>query len=120
MEKPATEEEAFGMLSKLSGNTHTVHTGVAVCLLESGGRSKEFTKCAESTSVTFSVLPEEVIRAYIASGEPMDKAGSYGIQGSGGSMVSGIKGCYFNVMGLPLNRLSKLLIEVLGKTSEGA
>jgi len=50
----------------------------------------------------------------------MDKAGSYGIQGSGGSMVSGIKGCYFNVMGLPLNRLSKLLIEVLGKTSEGA
>ena len=51
------------MLSKLSGNTHTVHTGVAVCLLESGDRSKEFTKCAESTSVTFSDLPEEVIRA---------------------------------------------------------
>ena len=113
MEKPDTEEDAFRMLSTLSGNTHRVHTGVAVCLVRSESEPTKVSKHSETTTVTFDDLPEKVIRAYIASGEPMDKAGSYGIQGSGGSMVTGIQGCYFNVMGLPLNRLSKIIANVL-------
>uniref|UniRef100_A0A7S3E1T7 Maf-like protein n=1 Tax=Chloropicon laureae TaxID=464258 RepID=A0A7S3E1T7_9CHLO len=121
MEKPSDKQHAFEMLKQLSGNSHRVHTGVAVCHFEiprrdgSDGKAVPlaFTKCSETTAVTFSDLPDEVIHAYIESGEPMDKAGSYGIQGAGGSMVSGIQGCYFNVMGLPLNRLSKVLIDLL-------
>ncbi len=101
MEKPKDEDHAFEMLRKLSGNTHKVHTGIAVCTLTLNDQGEEAysetSKCSETTSVTFSDLPDEVIRAYIGSGEPMDKAGAYGIQGSGGSMVSGIAGCYFNV-----------------------
>ena len=114
MEKPSSKEHAFEMLSRLSGNTHKVHTGVTICELKSDIKEDAvFTKSSETTSVTFSELPEQVIHAYIESGEPMDKAGAYGIQGAAGSLVTGIQGCYFNVMGLPLNKLSKMLIETL-------
>ena len=101
--KPKSEAEAFDMLSRLSGRTHTVYTGVAV--LSGNERSNE----VEATEVTFRSLTEREILAYIATGEPMDKAGAYGIQGKGSLLISGIKGDYFNVVGLPLNLLGQML-----------
>ncbi len=101
--KPADAEEAAAMLKLLSGRTHTVYTGVAVV-----SNSKTQT-LVESTQVTFCALSDGEIREYIATGEPMDKAGAYGIQGYGGKYITGIDGCFFNVMGLPLNRLYNLL-----------
>jgi len=113
MEKPADREDAFAMLRKLSGRTHRVHTGVTLCYSGWDGDGIVTRKFAETTCVTFSELADEVIEAYIASGEPMDKAGAYGIQGMAGSFVEKIDGCYFNVVGLPLNRLSREIIAVL-------
>ena len=101
--KPASEEAAFSMLSALSGRAHTVCTGVTVMQ-----GSKLLTE-AESTRVYFAPLSEETIRAYIRTGEPMDKAGSYGIQGMGALLVEKIDGDFFNVMGLPMRRLSTML-----------
>ena len=101
--KPADAEEAAAMLKLLSGRTHTVYTGVAVV---SSGTTQTL---VESTQVTFCALSDGEIREYIATGEPMDKAGAYGIQGYGGKYITGIDGCFFNVMGLPLNRLYNLL-----------
>ena len=94
--KPKNEEDAFGMLSSLSGRCHTVYTGV--CLMKDG-RTDIF---HVATEVEFYTLTEDEIRRYIASGEPMDKAGAYGIQGKGFVLVKGIHGDYFNVVGLPL------------------
>ena len=101
--KPADEAEAFDMLSALSGRTHQVYTGVA---LMQGGRTKSASEC---TDVTFRPLTEGEIRGYIAAGESMDKAGAYGIQGRGALLVEGIRGDYFNVVGLPVCRLGKML-----------
>ena len=107
MGKPARKDEAFQMLSKLSARTHIVFTGVTVMQ-----GKKMFTEY-ERTSVRFRELTEREILAYIETGEPMDKAGSYGAQGIGSLFVEGIEGDFFNVMGLPLCRLSKML-EKLG------
>ena len=101
--KPRTEEEAVQMLRQLSGKTHEVYTGVA--LLSEGEELVE----AERTEVTFRELAEEEIRRYVASGEPMDKAGAYGAQGRGAALVSRIDGDFFNVVGLPLCRLGQML-----------
>lgn len=101
--KPADEEDAVRTLLKLQGNTHQVYTGVTVLVCEQGGW-KTFT-FAERTDVTFYPVSEEEIRAYVKSGEPMDKAGSYGIQGTFGIYVKGICGDYSNVVGLPVARL---------------
>ena len=101
--KPSSQEEAKKMLSILSGRDHIVYTGVTVMQGE-----KCFTEF-ESTVVTFRELSEREIDAYIKTGEPMDKAGAYGAQGIGSLFVEGIKGDFFNVMGLPLCRLSKML-----------
>lgn len=101
--KPADEREAFGMLSALSGNRHRVYTGVTVL---KGSRS---ITSHEETIVTFRELDPEEIMDYIATEEPMDKAGAYGIQGLGALLVSGIEGDYFNVMGLPVFRLGRIL-----------
>ena len=104
--KPSSEGEAFSMLSALSGRVHRVYTG---CCLRTAGRSETFVSEAE---VEFYPLTEEEIRAYIATGEPMDKAGAYGIQGRGCVLVRGIRGDYYTVMGLPaaevIRRLRKL------------
>ncbi len=105
--KPKDEEEAFRMLDMLSGREHTVFTGVAVLDTESG-RWETF---VEGTKVRFSTMSEAEIRAYIASGEPMDKAGAYGIQDLGSLFIEGIEGDYFNVVGLPICKLGKLLKE---------
>ena len=91
------------MLSALSGRTHTVYTGVA--LLQGGRALVEH----EATAVTFRPLSQGEIRAYVDTGEPMDKAGAYGIQGLGALLVERLEGDYFNVMGLPLCRLGRML-----------
>lgn len=101
--KPADPEEAAGMLRALSGQEHRVYTGVAVA---HGGR----TLCeAERTRVFFREMTDREIRAYVASGEPLDKAGAYGYQGLAGLFVERIEGDYFNVVGLPLCRLGRML-----------
>ena len=91
------------MLAALSGRTHTVYTGVTVC------RNAVTVTQHEATSVRFRTLTPAEIAAYAATGEPMDKAGAYGIQGLGGLLVEGIQGDYFNVVGLPICRLGLIL-----------
>lgn len=106
--KPKDEAEAFRMLSGLSGKTHYVYTGVALLCADTG-RMK--TVC-EETAVTFRHLSEEEIRTYIATGEPMDKAGAYGIQGKGGALVEKTEGDFQNVVGLPLCAVRHLMKEM--------
>ncbi len=101
--KPGDEADAARMLSALSGKSHQVYTGFTV---RRGGR--EIVE-HEVTTVSFRPLEVEEIRRYIATGEPMDKAGAYGIQGVGALLISGIEGDYFNVMGLPVFRLGRAL-----------
>lgn len=96
--KPASAEDAMAMLARLQGRSHQVLTGVA--LVEAGGRILE--SHVERTDVTMRPAGERELRAYVASGEPMDKAGAYAIQGAGGVLVTSIAGCYANVVGLPL------------------
>ena len=101
--KPKDRNEAFEMLRRLSGREHTVFTGVT---LLSPGRSETFTS---ATKVKFYDLTDEEIRSYIATGEPMDKAGAYGIQGYGCILVEKICGDYFTVMGLPIAEVVRRL-----------
>ena len=101
--KPRSREHAAQMLRKLSGREHSVYTGVTVI---SGAQSVSF---AEKTVVEFFPLTEEEIAGYIATGEPMDKAGAYGIQGRGALLVKRIDGDYYNVMGLPVGELYQRL-----------
>ena len=101
--KPRDQEDAFAMLSALSGREHRVYTGVTV--LRGGQAATEH----EETAVAFRALSPEEIRDYIATGEPMDKAGAYGIQGVGALLVQGIRGDYCNVVGLPVFRLGRML-----------
>lgn len=103
LEKPADAEDARRMLRLLSGRTHQVITGV--CLVVTGFERTE----AEITQVSFSQLSDEEIAAYVHSGEPMDKAGAYGIQGIASRWIGRIEGCYFNVVGLPVARLYRML-----------
>ena len=102
--KPKDEEDAFKMLEALSGMTHQVYTGVT--LIEADGSVHTFAEC---TDVTMYENSKELIEAYIATGEPMDKAGAYGIQGKGAVLVKEIKGDYNNVVGLPLARVYRYL-----------
>ncbi len=101
--KPSGPEQARAMLRRLSGRTHEVCTGLTLC------RGEEILTQAEHTLVTFRPLDEGEIAAYVRSGEPLDKAGAYGIQALGSLFVSGISGDYSNVVGLPLCRLGKML-----------
>lgn len=129
-EKPNDAKDAFNMLSKLSGQKHTVFTGIALVTplqptqppvdLERAipiippSSPKEcidyvVTTFHEATDVTMTEMTDQIIQAYIETREPFEKAGGYGIQGIGGSLIEGIRGDYFNVMGLPLHRLCKEL-----------
>ena len=110
LEKPNDEEDAFRMLAAMSGRMHEVYTGIAVC------KDGKTTTAFQVTKVWFRDLSEDAISRYIASGEPMDKAGAYGIQQKGALLVRGIEGDYFNVVGLPLCKLCEVL-EDLGCTT---
>jgi len=105
--KPANSDEAVEMLRALSGREHQVITGIAV-VDAAGGRIRSDVVV---TGVKFAPLSEDVIARYMATGEPMDKAGAYAIQGFGALLIEWIDGCYFNVVGLPLRRLAELLGE---------
>ncbi len=105
--KPEFEAEAEECLTLLSGNTHQVHTGVAIVDIE-GNRWP--TACT-TTEVTFRDLSKTEIKAYIKTGEPMDKAGAYGIQGIGAIFVEKIVGSYSNVVGLPLELVARMLAD---------
>ena len=106
--KPVDEEDAAVMLRKLSGRSHEVYTGVAVITIV-GGRTHVTEQFHECTRVRMRDISEEEIAAYIRTGEPMDKAGAYGIQGRAAIFISGIDGDYYNVVGLPICHLTTVL-----------
>ncbi len=108
--KPKDKQEAAQMLRLLSGNTHQVMTGVTVI------SDRREVSCTEVTEVTFRQLTENEILRYVDTLEPMDKAGAYGIQGGAAKFVEGIRGDYFNVVGLPVCKLSQILRDFMEET----
>ncbi len=102
--KPKDEADAKHMLSMLSGKLHSVFTGVTFVFIDKSGKTGEYT-FYEKTDVTMYEMSEKEIDGYIASGEPMDKAGAYGIQGKGAIYIREIAGDFYNVMGLPIGKL---------------
>ena len=117
--KPRDKDEAVSMLSRLSGRTHEVYTGLSL------RRDDLVCTTHQITSVRFRSLTGADIARYVQTGEPMDKAGAYGIQGYGAMLVSAISGDYFNVMGLPVCRLGQILaaqfgLDPLALAAEGA
>lgn len=120
LEKPTDEADAKRMLSRLSGRNHCVHTGVAVYLVPAttGSSNDDATATlmasfTDTAKVCFAQYNESDMDAYIATKEPMDKAGSYGIQGIGGQFVKFVEGDFFTVMGLPMHRTSLVLAEAI-------
>ena len=105
--KPQDRYEAADFLCRLSNDYHYVYTGIAICY-----KNKVFTTY-EKTKVEFKNLTAEEIEEYIKTGEPMDKAGAYGIQGYGSQFIRKLNGCYFNVMGFPITKFYELLKEIL-------
>ena len=107
--KPKDRADAVRMISELSGTTHRVITGIALTV------NGETHSAYEVTEVTVDPIPMEEIERYVDTGDPMDKAGSYGIQGDFSRWVRGIRGCYFNVVGLPMNALNRLWFDCMGE-----
>lgn len=125
--KPYSADHAREMLARLSGRTHEVITGVSVWMIllneteEKGGDGKvslAFRSFTESSHVTFKELSKEDINAYVATGETIDKAGAYGIQGKGGALVEKYEGDYNNIVGLPVDALLKNFPDILKETIE--
>ena len=110
--KPEDEEDAARMLRMLSAREHHVYTGVTLC--GTAGQEERKITFHEESTVHVAKLSEEEIRSYIDTGEPMDKAGAYGIQGSFMKFVSGIEGDYFNIVGLPVSHLYQALKQFIG------
>lgn len=106
--KPADGTEAKRMLSRLSGRMHQVLTGLTLIDVATGTELSEL----ERTKVKIRTLSAQEIEDYVRTGEPLDKAGAYGIQGQGAALVEGIEGCFYNVVGLPLAKLAKLLTKL--------
>lgn len=106
--KPADTKEAQRMLQRLSGRTHQVMTGVCIAHRDPHGVITSDVE-ADVTEVDFAAISSDEIAAYVRSGEPMDKAGAYAIQGRASRWIPGIRGCYFNVVGLPLARVCRML-----------
>jgi septum formation protein len=106
--KPRSTDDARRMLEKLSGRTHSVVTGIALVRIPDAER-RTF---VESTLVHLAALSSEEILRYLATGEPHDKAGSYAIQGHAGRFIPRVEGCYFNIVGLPLSRLYRALVDL--------
>lgn len=107
--KPANRDQATRMLGLLSGGWHSVYGGVCIVWLDRG----EERRILEETRVRFNRLSIEEIKAYVDTGEPMDKAGAYGIQGVGSVLVAEVRGCFYNVMGLPVSSLVRELRSML-------
>lgn len=105
--KPADAADAVRMLQMLAGAEHQVHTGV--CIAKDG----EMDNFVVTSTVEFYPLAEAEIQAYVATGEPFDKAGGYGIQGGAALFCRGIRGCYYNIMGLPVSRVARALRKFL-------
>lgn len=103
--KPSSFNEACRMVERLAGNEHQVFTGIALA----GPTGCKAESSFEVTRVRFRPLDRKHIELYVSTGEPFDKAGAYGIQGFGATLVESVEGCYFNVMGLPLTRLIRML-----------
>ena len=112
MGKPADEEDAFSMISSLSGKKHQVYTGIAFIKITGDGSRSVITH-AEKTDVFVRQMSSEEIRAYIATGEPSDKAGAYGIQGRFAAFIDRIEGDYYNVVGLPAAYVYRTLKELI-------
>lgn len=112
--KPRSPQAAREMLAKLAGKTHRVVTSVAAIRLSD--HAEKLT--TETTRVRFALLSADEIADYVMTGEPLDKAGAYGVQGIGGRFIEKIDGCYFNVVGLPLARLYRMLIDLGWKSDE--
>lgn len=106
--KPKDKEDAFEMLKRLSGKIHKVYSGIVIFDTVKGRVTRDYA----CTEVKFSHITDEEILKYISTGEPMDKAGAYGIQGFGGVFVEWIKGDFYNVVGLPINKLKYMLREM--------
>ena len=112
--KPKDEEQASNMLNELSGCTHSVFTGVCI-ILKKDDQIVDKSSFCEETKVTMYPLTREEIKDYIEGGEPMDKAGAYGIQGEAGMFIEKIDGDYYNVVGLPIGRLIREIKRVCKK-----
>ena len=108
--KPKDRDDATKMISSIAGKTHAVYTGVTVFYTGDNGEEKSFT-FHEETLVDVAPMTDEEIKAYVATGEPDDKAGGYGIQGQFAIFISGIRGDYYNVVGLPIARLYREMQE---------
>ena len=107
--KPKDKDDAVRMLKLLQGKQHSVYTGVSLVYLKEGiAQTRTF---VEETKVYVAPMTDEQIEAYVATGEPMDKAGAYAIQGHAALWCAGIEGCYYNIMGLPVHRTAQLLRE---------
>lgn len=106
MEKPVDEDDAVRMLGRLAGMTHEVLTAIAL------RHGEELREAVDVTRVTFRMADEALLRAYVATGEPMDKAGAYGIQGYGAALIERVEGDFFGVMGLPLRLVLRQLEEM--------
>lgn len=117
--KPASDSEARGMLRRLSGRSHHVSTGICLLVAAGDGTAAAKRSFVETTKVTFHNLSDAEIDAYVASKEPADKAGSYGIQGLGRLFVDGIDGDYFNVVGLPVARVAREIATLTGHDGLG-
>ena len=126
LEKPEHEQAARDMLKSLSGRSHKVLTGISIYYKNTSFLSDlsntntntqpeyySYEDFVQETTVKFTNLNDNIINAYVATGEPMDKAGSYGAQGLGSSLVESFDGCYFNVVGFPVNRFCIELIQIL-------
>ena len=112
--KPADRAEARKMITLLQGNIHQVYTGVTLIVKDAKGniRTRTFNEC---TDVDVCEMTYEEVEKYISTPEPYDKAGAYGIQGSFGIYIRGIRGCYYNVVGLPISRLCHELKDMLAQ-----
>jgi septum formation protein len=107
--KPQNEKEAFSILRKLGGKSHQVYTGITLVNKYNGREMADY----DVTEVKFNKLEDEKITAYIDTGEPMDKAGAYGIQGMGGFLVESYRGSLDNVIGLPTEKLKEILLQII-------
>lgn len=106
--KPASPEQALGMLLRLAGREHTVHTGC--CLLWPDGNARRVECFQDEATVTFAPWPEAILRAYVATGESMDKAGAYAVQGKGAFLISRISGQWSTIVGLPVLPVTERLL----------